>query len=77
MGSMHEEALVLQQLVDDLQTLSLAEAGHLRLNLETLDPAAIATQVVTAHQAQAEAAGVRRETSMESVKTRSLASVRL
>ena len=58
-GSVHEEALLLQQLVDDLQTLSLAESGHLRLTLESLDLAALSRQVVTAHQAQAEAAGVR------------------
>ena len=57
-ASLHEEALLLQQLVDDLQTLSLAEAGHLRLHLEPVDLAVLATQVVTAYQAQAESAGV-------------------
>jgi len=57
-ASVHEEALHLQQLVDDLQTLSLAEAGHLRLHLEAVDLDALAVQVVTGHQAQAEAAGV-------------------
>ena len=76
-GSVHEEALVLQQLADDFQTLSLAEAGHLRLNLETLDTAALAAQVVTAHQGQAEAAGVNLETALEPVGRRPLDAVRL
>lgn len=76
-ASVHEEALLLQQLVDDLQTLSLAEAGHLRLNLEPVDMAALATQVVTVHQAQAESAGVRLVALGETVSPRPLDVVRM
>ena len=58
-ATIHEEALLLQQLVDDLQTLSLAEAGQLRLHREPTDLSALARQVVAGHGAQAESAGVR------------------
>ena len=58
-AAVHEEALLLQQLVDDLQALALADAGEPRLHREPTDLAALIEQAVTSHQAKAEASGVR------------------
>jgi len=49
----HEQTLLLNRLVDDLRTLSLAEAGELTLNLTTVDVSALARRHVTAFQPQA------------------------
>lgn len=57
-GSLLEEAGLLERLVDDLQDLALADAGMLRLHPERQDVAELAGQVVGSHRAQAEAAGV-------------------
>src|SRR5690606_26422698 len=38
---MHEEALLLQHLVEDLRTLSLAAAGELKPNKRPIDPKAL------------------------------------
>jgi signal transduction histidine kinase len=46
---MHEEALHLQRLVEDLRTLSLAEAGELSLVKQPVSPAALLERVATAH----------------------------
>lgn len=46
------------RLLDDLFTLSTAEAGALRLHKETLDPGVVVADVVAAFRAQAEQAGV-------------------
>ncbi len=73
----HSEALLLQQLVDDLQTLTLAEAGQLRLHREPLDLAALAQQVVTTHRAQAESAGVRLDVRAAAVPPLSLDPARM
>jgi two-component system sensor histidine kinase BaeS len=53
-----EETRVLERLVEDLRTLSLAESGALRLHREPTDLAALLREVTAAHQAQADAAGV-------------------
>jgi two-component system sensor histidine kinase BaeS len=53
-----EETRVLERLVEDLRTLSLAESGALRLHREPTDLAALLREVAAAHQAQADAAGV-------------------
>jgi two-component system sensor histidine kinase BaeS len=58
LSSLHEEALLLQRLVDDLQTLSLAESGRLPLALGTVDLGELAGQVVTAFRLTAEQAEV-------------------
>jgi two-component system sensor histidine kinase BaeS len=58
LDSLHEDAVLLQRLVDDLQTLALAEARTLTLHRSPLDLAAVARQVVAAHARQAELAGV-------------------
>jgi signal transduction histidine kinase len=56
-----EEARVMARLLDDLQTLSTAEAGVLRLHRETVDPAALVEDAVATFASRAEAAGVRLE----------------
>ncbi|MCI3932141.1 sensor histidine kinase [Streptomyces sp. AN091965] len=57
--SLLEEALLLQHIVNDLQDLAAADAGTLRLHREPACAADLAEQVVAAHQARADAAGVR------------------
>jgi len=53
-----EEAAVMSRLLDDLQTLSTAEAGALRLHRERVDPAALVQDAVTAFRPRAQRAGV-------------------
>ncbi|EPH42366.1 hypothetical protein STRAU_4576 [Streptomyces aurantiacus JA 4570] len=57
--SLLEEALLLQHIVNDLQDLAAADAGTLRLHREPVRAVELAEQVVAAHQARADAAGVR------------------
>jgi two-component system sensor histidine kinase BaeS len=57
-GSLLEETMLLQHLVDDLQDLALADAGRLRLHVEPTDAVDIARQVVAAQRAHADAQGV-------------------
>jgi two-component system sensor histidine kinase BaeS len=54
-----EETHVLERLVEDLRTLSLSEAGALRLHHEPTDVAALLADVVAGFAAAADAAGVR------------------
>ena len=53
-----EETRVLERLIDDLRTLSLAESGALPLHREPTDPAALLEDVAASHRATAEGAGV-------------------
>jgi two-component system, OmpR family, sensor histidine kinase BaeS len=53
-----EETRVLGRLVEDLRTLSLSEAGNLRLHREPTDLARLVEDVVTSHRVSADAAGV-------------------
>jgi signal transduction histidine kinase len=53
--SLHEETLLLARLVDDLQELSLAEAGRLRLERAPVVPGEALEAAATAFRAQAEA----------------------
>jgi two-component system OmpR family sensor kinase/two-component system sensor histidine kinase BaeS len=55
----HEETLLLGRLVEDLRTLSLAEAGQLSLDKTPLDLTELAAQTVAAFEPLAEAEGVR------------------
>jgi two-component system sensor histidine kinase BaeS len=57
-GSLLEEALHLQHIVDDLQDLALADAGTLRVHPEPLDANLLLNQVAAAHTPRALAAGV-------------------
>ncbi|MGW1225916.1 sensor histidine kinase [Streptomyces sp. NPDC002530] len=57
-SSLHEEAVQLQHIIDDLQDLAQADAGALRLHPEPVRLEELAAQVAAAHQARAETAGV-------------------
>jgi two-component system sensor histidine kinase BaeS len=56
-----DETRVLSRLIDDLRTLSLSEAGALRLHREPTDLGALLTEVVASHRAAADEASVRLE----------------
>ncbi|MFJ8095133.1 sensor histidine kinase [Streptomyces griseofuscus] len=58
LDSLHEEALVLQRIIDDLQDLAAADAGTLRLHREPLSAGELLDQVTAAHRVAADAAGV-------------------
>lgn len=62
--SVYEEAMLLNRLVDDLQELSLAEAGELRLERRTVSLAEVLNRTVEALQARAAAKGVSLETGL-------------
>jgi two-component system sensor histidine kinase BaeS len=62
-ASLHEEAVLQQRIVDDLQELALAEAGTLVYHRSRVDLSELLETCHTAHQAVAEAAGVRLEVS--------------
>jgi two-component system sensor histidine kinase BaeS len=57
LGAVLEQTRVMARLLDDLQTLSTAEAGALRLEREPTDVAALAADVVAAFAPRAAAAG--------------------
>ncbi|MFF3446146.1 sensor histidine kinase [Streptomyces sp. NPDC002667] len=59
LSSLHEEAVVLQRVIDDLQDLAAADAGTLRLRREEVRADELLDQVAAAHRVGAEAAGVR------------------
>lgn len=52
-GIMHDEALHLQRLIDDLRTLSLADAGELSLTLQSCTPQSLLERTLAAHAAAA------------------------
>lgn len=58
LGVIHEETVLLNRLVNDVRTLSLAESGQLPLDLAPLDLGVAAEQAVNAFQPLAEADGV-------------------
>jgi signal transduction histidine kinase len=53
-----DETIVMARLLEDLRTLSMAEAGVLELHRETVDPLAVAADVVGAFRSIADEAGV-------------------
>lgn len=57
-GPILDETRVLERLVDDLRTLSLAESGALPLHRESTDPAVLLDDVASAHRARAAASAV-------------------
>lgn len=59
LDSLHEEVLLQQRVVDDLQDLALAESGQLGYDRRQLDLRAVLEVCFSAHRAPAEAAGVR------------------
>jgi signal transduction histidine kinase len=62
--SMHEEALLLTHLADDLQELALVDAGELRLDVRADDVAEIVRKAVAAIQPQATAKQISVETKL-------------
>jgi len=56
--TMHTEAQHLQRLIDDLRTLSLADAGELRLLRQPIVPHALLDRAVAAHRAHAQERGL-------------------
>lgn len=58
LGATLDETRLLARLVDDLRTLSLAEAGQLPLVWETVDVSELLADVCTSFSGQAEAAGI-------------------
>ncbi|MGV9456130.1 sensor histidine kinase [Streptomyces sp. NPDC003635] len=65
LASLHEEALVLQRVIDDLQDLAAADAGTLRLRREPVRADELLDQVAAAHRVAADAAGVTLRTMAE------------
>jgi signal transduction histidine kinase len=63
--TMHAEAQHLQRLVEDLRTLSLADAGELPLNREPIAPQALLERIAATFQHQAEQAQVALEVQAE------------
>ena len=59
--SLHEEAVLQQRIVDDLQDLALAEAGRLAYHLTRVDLVELLESSRAAHQAVAQAAGLEIE----------------
>jgi signal transduction histidine kinase len=55
---LHNEAMHLQRVVDDLRTLSLADAGELTLNVQPLKPATLLQRTAAAYRQRAEQQGV-------------------
>jgi signal transduction histidine kinase len=64
--SLHEEAMLLKTLIDDLQDLALAEAGQLRLDSEAVSVLEAGKQAMTAFEAQAEGKGIALKINMPS-----------
>ena len=60
-----EETRVLSRLVEDLRTLSLSEAGNLRLYREPTDLGRLLEEVVAGHRVTADAAGVSLSAELE------------
>jgi signal transduction histidine kinase len=58
LGLLHEEAVLLQHIIDDLSDLAEADAGTLRIHPEPVRVRDVLTQVVDGHRAPAHAAGV-------------------
>ncbi|GIM90394.1 sensor histidine kinase [Paractinoplanes toevensis] len=58
LGLLHEEAVLLQHIIDDLSDLAEADAGTLRIHAEPVHLRDVLTQVVDGHRAPAHAAGV-------------------
>ena len=64
-GAMLDEIHLLSRLVDDLQTISLAEAGQLPLHLSEVNIAELLADVRTSFSGQAEEAGINLEIEVE------------
>ena len=56
-----DQTIVMARLLDDLRTLSMAEAGVLELHREPVDPRAVVEDAVRAYRSTAEEAGITLE----------------
>ncbi|MET7695434.1 HAMP domain-containing sensor histidine kinase [Streptomyces sp. NPDC005483] len=65
LGSLHDEALVLQRVIDDLQDLADADAGTLRLHREPVRCDELLQQVAAAHRVAADTARVTLRTGVD------------
>ncbi|MFD4788832.1 ATP-binding protein [Streptomyces sp. NPDC058459] len=65
LASLHEEALLLQRIIDDLQDLAAADAGTLRMHREPVRAADLCDQVAAAHRVAADTAGVALRTDID------------
>ncbi|MDX2815707.1 HAMP domain-containing sensor histidine kinase [Streptomyces sp. PA03-5A] len=59
LAALHDEALLLQRIIDDLSDLAAADAGTLKLRREPLPVDELVAQTVAAHSARAESSGIR------------------
>ncbi|MGW6490708.1 HAMP domain-containing sensor histidine kinase [Streptomyces sp. NPDC055056] len=59
LSSLHDEAVILQRVIDDLQELAAADAGTLRLHPEEIRADELLAQVAAIHRVRAEDAEVR------------------
>ncbi len=57
--TLYQESQLLKRLIDDLRTLSLADAGELNLNLQDFTPNDLLAQVLTSFRPLAESQGVQ------------------
>ncbi len=64
-GSLHDEAMLLTRLVNDLQELALAEAGQLKLVLQPTAVEQVVSQVVSAMQPTAISKGLTLQTDVQ------------
>ncbi len=65
--SLHDEALRLTRIVEDVESLAAAEAAQFRLHRQRLDLAVVARDAVARLQPQADASGLKLTTQLESV----------
>ncbi|MCM4082129.1 sensor histidine kinase [Paractinoplanes hotanensis] len=65
LGLLHEEAVQLQHIIDDLSDLAAADAGTLRVHPAPTAVRDLLAQVAEAHRAAADNAGVRLRTAIE------------
>ncbi|MEU4239296.1 HAMP domain-containing sensor histidine kinase [Actinoplanes sp. NPDC026619] len=65
LGLLHEEAILLQHVIDDLSDLAAADAGTLRVHPEPTNLRDVLTQVVDSHRAPAHEAGVDLTTAID------------
>ena len=72
-----EETRVLSRLVDDLRTLSVAQAGALTLHRESTDIGRLVVDTVASFRAQADRAGVSLTTAMEGIPSLDVDPLRL
>ncbi|MGW3632097.1 sensor histidine kinase [Streptomyces sp. NPDC005122] len=65
LASLHEEAMLLQRVIDDLQDLAAADAGALALHPEAVRADELIEQVAAAHRVGAAAAGIALRTTVD------------